>query len=83
LLLPPLQAGTAAPDLYGVAKAANIVSVKILDDQGLGTSARVTHPSPEIWLLHLLITKPDEVTGEIMHAGINTHAYTCAWPACC
>jgi subtilisin family serine protease len=38
LLLLLLQAGTAASDLYGVAKGANIVSVKILDDQGLGTS---------------------------------------------
>jgi subtilisin family serine protease len=38
MLLLGLQAGTAASDLYGVAKGANIVSVKVLDDQGLGTS---------------------------------------------
>ncbi|KAF6253328.1 peptidase S8/S53 domain-containing protein [Scenedesmus sp. NREL 46B-D3] len=34
-------AGIAASQLYGVAKGSNIVSVKVLDDQGLGTSDAV------------------------------------------
>jgi subtilisin family serine protease len=38
MVLLPLQAGNAASQLYGVAKGANIVSVKVLDDAGQGTS---------------------------------------------
>jgi hypothetical protein len=36
LLLLPSQAGNAASQLYGVAKGANVVSVKVLDDAGQG-----------------------------------------------